>query len=359
MKQYFRILAILILISFFGQSLKACRCSNRRDIDSLAEMNHYEFIAHVKIINDENYKNPNESSIHTIGQLTFEIIELFKGERINKVLEDSKDSSCDIGVESGEEWVLFGIIIHGNITIVPCDRNQRYKGIDGQRDWKYDQGFYELRQLRKLYNHPTDKFENAKRKEFYQNGQIEIEQNYLNGKLDGERRIWYPSGKLFCKQFYLNDSLDGKSEWFYESGQIYDEDYFQKGKPINVSRFYFDSTIEKNWKELLIRDFYETEDSLNFVYNRIQARYETVFDSYGRAIISREYNRIGKIQYEQIADYDRNFRTTIYYHDNGLVSSIMYSLNQVEFGHYQAYDKNGVPTHGWDYDEKGKRIQNK
>lgn len=359
MRHYVKILAILIMTSFVGLISKACICTNVSTIDSLAQLKEYDFIAHVKIIDDQIFKKPSKDDYETIGQLTFEIIELFKGERINKILEYSKNSSCDIGISKGEEWILFGKTIDGKISVVACDRNQRYKEKNEQRDWKYGSGFYELKKLRILYEHSTHKFENEKRKEFYRNGKVEIEETYVNGKLNGERKIWYPNGNIFCRQFYINDTLDGKSEWFYESGQIYDEHYYQKGRQLNVSRIYYDSTIKKSWRQMLIRDFYKTQDSLNFVYKRIQAQYETVFDSYGRAVISREYTRLGKIHKEETIDPDRKFRTVIYYHDNGVISSIMYSLNGVNFGHYQTYDENGFPSRGWDYDENGKAILDK
>lgn len=360
MRRHVKILTLLFGLVLFGQESKACICADPfLTIDSLAQLKEYDFIAYVKIIDDQDYKKPSKSDYETIGQLTFEILELFKGEKISQVLEYSKNSSCDIGIFRGEEWILFGKKINGKISIVACDRNQRYKEIDEQRDWKYSRGIYELKQLRKLYEHPIHKFENENRKEFYQNGKIEIEESYVNGKLNGERKIWYPNGNLFCKQFYVNDTLDGKSEWYYPSGQIYDEDYYLKGTPCNVSRLYYDSTIEQSWKQWLIDDFYKTEDSLNFVYNRVQPQYETVFDSYGRAIISREYTRVGKIHREETIDPDRKFRIVIYYHDNGAISSIMYSLNGKNYGHYQTYDKNGFPDRGWDYEENGQVIKQK
>jgi len=355
MGQNSKILAILILASFIGQTSNACTCAASLKVDSLAQMKQYSFIAHVRITDDHIFRKP-EGNDKTIGQLSFEIVELFKGEKINKILEYSKDTSCDIGVSTGEEWILFGKMVDEKLSIVACDRNKRYKKINEQRDWKYGRGLNELNQLRKLYDHPKKKFENEVRREFYKNGKIEIEEGYVNGKLNGERKIWYPNGVLFGKQDYINDTLNGKSEWFYASGQIYDEDYYHMGKPLNVSRLYYDSTIEKSWKQFLIRDFYKTEDSLNFVYRRIQVQYETVFDSDGREIISREYTRLGKIRKEETIDPNKKFRTVIYYHNNGVVSSIMYSLNGVSFGHYQTYDKNGVPGRGWDYDNHGKAI---
>lgn len=360
MKRHMKALIFILGTVLFLQDAKACICSDSYlRMDSLPLLKEYDFIAHVKILDDQDYKKPSKNEYTTIGQLTIDILELFKGEKTNQVLEYSKNSSCDIGVSKGEEWILFGKNINGKISIFACDRNERYKEIDEQRDWKYGRGFYELKQLRKLYEHPTHKFLNENRREYYSNGKIEIEESYVNGKLNGERNIWYPNGTLFCKQNYLNDTLDGKSEWFYPSGQIYDEDFYLKGRPCNVSRLYFDSTIEQSWKRILIADFYKSEDSLKFVYNRVQPQYEIVFDSYGRAIISREYTRLGKIHREETIDPDRKFSIVIYYHDNGSISSIMYSLNGKSFGHYQTYDEKGFPERGWDYNENGEEIKQK
>jgi len=358
MRRHIKILTLVLGTVLFGQKTQACICSDPfLRIDSLPQLKEYDFIAYVKILDDQDFKKPSKNDYETIGQLTIKILELFKGNKIGQVLEYSKNSSCDIGISRGEEWILFGKTINGRIAILACDRNEKYKESNELRDWKYEYGFYELRQLRKLYQHPEKKYENEKHLELYSNGQKEIEETYLNGKLNGERKIWYPSGVLFCKQFYINDTLDGKSEWFFPSGQIYDEDYYLNGKPCNVSRLYFDSTIEQSWKTILIDDFYKTEDSLNFVYNRVQPQFETVFDSYGRVIISREYTRLGKINNEQIIEPDRKFRVVIYYHDNGAISSIEYFLNGKNYGHYQTYNENGFPDRGWDYDENGEMIK--
>lgn len=352
-----KIFITIILAGLLSTSSRACICSDILTIDSLPQLKDYEFIAHVKITDDQDLKKPAKDDYESIGILTFHIIELFKGQKIDKILEYSKHSSCDIGISTGEEWILFGKIINGRLAVVSCDRNHQYKERNELRDWKYGSGFYELTQLRKLYHHTSETFYTGKRKEFYSNGQLEIEETYFEGKRNGERRIWYPNGILYCRQFYKNDTLDGRSEWFYPSGQIYDESLYIKGKPCNVSRLYFDSTIERGYKKVFIDESYKTEDSLDFAYKGVQAQYETVYDSYGRVIISREYTRVGKIHKEEIIDPDKKFRTVIYYHNNGIISSIMYSLNGKNYGHYQTYNENGSPGRGWDYDENGKVIK--
>ncbi|GHV36518.1 hypothetical protein FACS1894178_7850 [Bacteroidia bacterium] len=368
---------ILVLgVFLFGQKTKAS-CWEFFTIDSLPQLEEYDFIAHVKILNEQVYKMPTDCNEIATGMLTIEIIELFKGkENINQILvpdypcrcinkkgeEVFMTSSNNLGVSRGEEWILFGRNVKGEITIRYCDRNQIYRKVNELRDWKYDYGFRELRKLRELYQHSETKYENEMRQEFYSNGQKEIEETYVNGMLNGERRVWYPNGVLFCKQHYINDTLDGKSEWFYPTGQIYDEDNYLKGKPCNVSILYYDSTemhAYMEYMESFNEDFDEADNSLSFATNKVQAQYETVFDSYGRAIISREYSRVGKILREETIDPDRKFRVVIYYHNNGLVSSIMYSLNGKNHGHYQTYDKNGFPSGGWDYDENGEVIKPK
>jgi len=370
MKQIFT--AILVLGALlFGQETKAS-CWEFFTIDSLPQLKEYDFIAHVKILDEQVKMSPNCKEMAT-GILTVQIIELFKGkESINQIFvpnypcrcinkkgeEIFMTSSTSMSLSKGEEWILFGRNINGEISIRYCDRNQIYKESDGLRDWKYDYGFRELRKLRELYQHPEIKYENEMRQEFYSNGQKEIEETYVNGKLNGERKIWYPNGSLFCKQYYINDTLDGKSEWFYPSGQIYDEKYYLKGKPCNVSRLYYDSTEIRGYMEYA-ELFNEVFDKTEIATNKVQPQYETVFDSYGRAIISREYTRLGKISNETIIDPDRKFRIVIYYHDNGLLSSIMYSLNGKNYGHYQTYDENGFPSRGWDYDENGEVIKQK
>ncbi len=337
---------------------KACVCGEYyTSIDSLSQLKHYDFIAHVKITDDQDYNTAPENGIGTIGQLTFQIIELFKGQQVDKILEYSKKTSCDMGISKGEEWILFGSMRDGKLSIGSCSRNVKYKGVDGLRDWKYDRGLLQLRQLRALYQHPIKKYGNENRKEYYPNGQIEIEETYVNGLKNGERKIWYPNGILFGKEYYINDSLDGKTEWFYASGQIYDEDFYTRGKPCNVSRIYYDSTFGTTYKKSLIAMFYKTEDSLRFVYNRVQVHHEVVYDSYGREIIIREYTNLGKIYRESIIDPDKKFWTTTYYHENGVVFCVLYNLNGKSYGHYQEYNKNGMPSRGWDYDENGRVIK--
>ena len=360
LKRLFTPIAITTMAFSISLSSKACICENLRSIDSLAQLAEYSFIAHVKIIEDQTFKQHSKENIGDIGLLTIQIIELFKGDSITQLLEYSKRTSCDMGISKGEEWILFGRNRNGRIAVDACDRDEWYKQINGKRDWQYGRGFYELKRLRQLYQHPIKTYENETRIEYYSNGLREIEETYVNGKKDGERKLWYPNGRLRCREFYMNDTLDGKTEWFYPSGQIDVEEYHIKGKPCNVRRTYFDTTNDKSWVE-----YYKTSQKIKgkvyrpVIYPTIQPHYELIYDANGKPLIHREYNRTGTIDNEETIDWARNFRVIVYYHDNGKVSSIGYKLNGKNYGHYQTYNEDGFPGRGWDYDENGNVIKEK
>ena len=103
----------------------------------------------------------------------------------------------------------------------------------------------------------------------------------------------------------------------------------------------------------------KTEDSLRLEYSRVQVQSEIVYDHLGREILFRQYSRQGKITKEDIYQPERSFATHIFYHNNGQIKSIGYSLNYEDYGHYQEYDPDGNPTKSWDYDQSGRQILKK
>lgn len=363
MRQYIRMITLMIISMLFMQNLNASWCFLRpAKIDSLAQLKKYDFIALVKIVDDQDLKNETANNFQVVGLLTIEIIELFKGDKIDKLLEYSKNSNCEIGISKGDEWIVFGEMKNGKMSVDAPARNIRYKNNNEVRDWRNQKDFYELKQLRKLYQHHEKVFNNETRKEFYSNGQIEIIENYCNGKLNGGRTIWYPDGKLLGSQFYVNDMLDGKSQWFYPSGQIHEAEYYLKGMPYNVHKNYWDSNMINDLTQEQREDFIKTiskgKDSLDLVLlNRVNLRTESVYNSKGQVIVSRHYSIFGKIESEFFTDPDRKFSTVIHYHNNGSIASIGYGLNKKRYGHYQTYDENGIPKEGWDYDENGEKIK--
>lgn len=346
----------LTAVLFLQINSLACSClGDFKRIKSEEDLRNYEFVALVKIISEVSNRSSGATSSEE-AMLGFKIIEKYKGPDIGKVVERDVGTSCDMGIEVGDEWVLYATGYNGKVFIHACNRNIRYRSKEGVRDWHYKRGIEEVDDLRTLYGRFPKRPTDGAARQYYPNGKTEIEETYSKGLRNGVRTVYHPNGKIWGKQMFVNDSLEGKSEWFFPSGQLNDQKFYRKDILINKSRIYYDTTITDRMRQFLIRDFYRTEDSLRKTYRRIQVHLEALYDYDGKTVYSREYSRWGNIESEEIyRDESRDF-TAIYYHDNGVVRSVQHIKNLRSRGHYQEYDADGHPTKSWDYDEKGKQI---
>ena len=103
---------------------------------------------------------------------------------------------------------------------------------------------------------------------YFQNGAIEFETEYVNGKLDGKSQLWledgtlysiskysnnqphgiwkkfHPSGKLMFEVDYEYGQKHGVEKWYYENGQVKSEQEFEYGNAKSVIiRWNFDGTL--------------------------------------------------------------------------------------------------------------------
>ena len=91
---------------------------------------------------------------------------------------------------------------------------------------------------------------------YYQNGNLEYEAEYINGKLDGLSRYWSENGVLISeseysngqphgswKNYHSNEKLmnettyfhgqkHGYEKWYYENGQLQSEQKYEYGEAI-------------------------------------------------------------------------------------------------------------------------------
>ncbi|HFS66937.1 MAG TPA: toxin-antitoxin system YwqK family antitoxin [Flavobacteriia bacterium] len=74
---------------------------------------------------------------------------------------------------------------------------------------------------------------------FHKDGKsIMVEENYVNGKLDGEYKTFYPDGKPTVIAHYKNDKLDGKYQRYSIKNKIYEDFTFKNGKRNGYAIFY-------------------------------------------------------------------------------------------------------------------------
>ena len=64
---------------------------------------------------------------------------------------------------------------------------------------------------------------------WHRNGQMHIKSQYVNGQKEGEYFLWYRNGQMHLKSQYVNGQLEGECiEWM--NGQIYKKSNYVKGK---------------------------------------------------------------------------------------------------------------------------------
>ena len=63
----------------------------------------------------------------------------------------------------------------------------------------------------------------------YENGQLEYEGNYKDGKEDGLGKRWYESGQLMFEMNYKDGKRDGIIKHWLENGKLGGEQVFKNG----------------------------------------------------------------------------------------------------------------------------------
>ena len=71
----------------------------------------------------------------------------------------------------------------------------------------------------------------GKIKEYYNNGQLKFESEYLNGKIMGKRKEYYENGKLKFEGEYLNGKRNGKGKEYNDKGNLlFEGEYFNDNR---------------------------------------------------------------------------------------------------------------------------------
>ncbi len=288
---------LLIFILTMPINLIACSCGNFWGSVTIKDYNNSEIIISGKAIKVIINK---EESVDRQRQIEFQIDEIFKGKiELKKVTIYTalSDASCGLFIKEKEEWVIWAYLQNNVISTNLCTRSrqkkyvsdfeykslQYFKSNPDTSEWKNDSGV--LIAVGKLENNiPIGHWEY-----FYNNGYLESEGAYKNGKYDGKwikyldpkgietrlhydkkipedsildlkllkNRIWeiqnfeegIREGEFIHYAYYSIDKpkritnykkgqLDGKSIAYYDNGLIYYEQNYEEGKLEGYERFY-------------------------------------------------------------------------------------------------------------------------
>lgn len=358
------VLTIGLFISAISQSW-SCSCSIKPEFKTKEDLIEYDFISLVRISKIDSIDSKAQPAYLT-HLIYFEIIEKYKGEIINGITVSGGHwtfntwTSCDLGENVNDEWVIFGYIDKRTNTLMTgmCTRTFKYKDTFGYRYKGYGNELTTIDKLRDIYEIRVDKPKYIGRHtEYYPTGQKELEEFYKNNKLNGQRLAWYPTGQLETKQYFKKGKINGIAERYSKTGQLLTREKFKDGHHIDTTVHWH----EKDTSLFKIKVYTSlnniTLDSAKNMFSSVRVSNKHIYNKKGELTYYCSYSREGHLYSETIIDTKLNKQTYKYYHDNGVLSSEMYRVNNLEFGIYREWDKSGELTKSWEYDSSGQQIK--
>ena len=174
---------IVLLCLAFTKQAHACSCSNYWNTKEKIESANY--VALVKVIDIVSANSPKHHKIKVTEQI------LYKGKSVieiivaggNRALDSTKWSSCDLSIEKGEEWIIYGHKKGDDIEIGFCSDPMLYKNKDGCRDVNLGFNIKELNEVNSYFSKPLLTFTQKKGtlKLYYPNGKKEATIQFKNG----------------------------------------------------------------------------------------------------------------------------------------------------------------------------------
>lgn len=139
-------LSLLLLFFSFAAGLAACDCAALKMDKPLLE--YFSFTAHVRITGRFEPAGPWEGQDVLDDKIvvTYEVIEHFGGDPIGWFYEEGSDSSCGLGIEVGEEWVVCAVAdANGDDHTGMCLGTTHLRNADGEMNWRGSEptGVYE------------------------------------------------------------------------------------------------------------------------------------------------------------------------------------------------------------------------
>lgn len=83
-------------------------------------------------------------------------IQVFKGSSVTslKIIQGKRKfgyfTSCDQGIDTGEEWLIFGNLNNDQIEVNSCTPTSQFKIAGGGMDWQYDRTLKKIKILESL-----------------------------------------------------------------------------------------------------------------------------------------------------------------------------------------------------------------
>lgn len=333
---------IIILCLSFPYKIIACSCGwTDRGMEKAFQQS--AFIAHVKILKKSSLEK--EDSVLVIGgdsfsqysKISIEIIELFKGSPVIKILEWGVGSSCDMGIRENEEWILFGNkLTEAFVSVNYCGYWIKMTNTLKERHWQYDGGISAMKELRTIANLPQKIIPDGAVVSFYPGGVLLAKEQFNKGKLHGTRKVYFANGLLMEESEYSNGVLIGKKDSYAKHGQSISELMYDSGEIIH-SVFWYDTTWDARRMDAIF-----SNNPADVFPAKVQKRSEGWFDKNTGNRHSFVYYRNGVLQKEHTGLNNDSIKISKEYFESGKLKIEIHSYKDRDVTEEKRWDESGV-----------------
>jgi len=217
---------------------------------------------------------------------------------------------------------------------------------EGKLDGAY-QSFYEVGE-----SSPSSKviYENGeavgKAQQFYPNGTLKFEVNFVNGLREGIEKNYFDDGKLLNEIPYINGDYNGLYKQYHHNGVIEEEGQAKDGANVGEWKEYYTNGIlsrKYNYNKGMLNGLYHDNNYQgkpysDFVYRNGEIIEYTYFDKEG-SIIKTARKKGGEFLYEG------------YSIDGNKISEGLYNIKGGKKGAWKFYTNNGVLSGEGNYED--------
>lgn len=136
---------------------------------------------------------------------------------------------------------------------------------------------------------------------YFRNGQVNKEQNWIKGQLDGECKIYYLTGELYIHSQYKNNVLNGDYIIFNKDQKVIEHVVYREGVITQTLQELVNNQQSYNKEQTLINQSIIDDDTSNMfeeiksIYNAIREEEETKDSNKGKKGFWSGLEKIGKV----------------------------------------------------------------
>lgn len=316
---------------FPASEVFGCSCATQeKPLETYVKEN--GFIAYVKIIRVEILSAEEQKRISEyegIGQaarLVYQVKEIFKGDSATVLYAGSINTSCDMDISPGSEWIFFTNKNKRGASFTGfCNKWFFMREADGKQTFGYDYGMDAMRNMRKILHLKNDAKLNGNKLNYYITGEKESLTRYKKGLMDGERTLYYRNGTIRGKARFRKGLKEGEEKEFTVNSQLISSCLYVKNTRVQRKEWYDTFMVERRRNMIFEMDHLphknESVDEMLKLYpHGVQLKSESYEDPVLRKDSIRTYNWNGSLESCAIYDANNGIHRKYEYHPNGKIA---------------------------------------